>query len=193
RLGETYASAWRDDPRFKICLQGFAIVPTLIAHLDDDRLTRTRHDGKYQTFQFRVRDLVSEILQTISGEDLGDARPLIGPFIAEKAVVEAWWKEARVVGEETYFVRKVLGESADAPGPNQLMLKIITQKYPQHLTALYRKILEGRSKASISWLAEAVAESSLPREQQRELFLAAAASKNLDHRYTGLAYLKELD
>src|SRR5262249_4030649 len=42
-------------------------------------------------------------------------------------------------------------------------------------------------------IAEAVARSSLPKDQQRDLFLYASRHKNLSHRRVGLSQLQKLD
>src|SRR5438105_3583306 len=52
---------------------GFADVPALIEHLDDDRLTRSVMVGfnNLPTWNLRVRDVVSDLLQGLADYDLG--------------------------------------------------------------------------------------------------------------------------
>jgi hypothetical protein len=174
------------DPRYlKVVLLGFEAVPVLIAHLEDDRLTRETKLGfnNFSGYHYRVRDVVSDLLQGLAGEDLGKdwVRRQQGWSVA-KADAEAWWKKAREVGDEAYLQRHVLGNSAQAQWPNELMLEIITKQYPQQLPGVYRKLLHDRPQM-VSWpVARAISASSLPDETKRRVLLEAAASQNLAHR-----------
>ena len=98
----------------------------------------------------------------------------------ERARAEAWWQKANRVGEESYLLKQVVGESADAEWPKDLMLRIIVQKYPQHLESLYRKTLAERPKM-VDWpIADAVTASTLTKEKKREIFLTAGELALLD-------------
>lgn len=188
---------YKDDPRYlKVALHGFALVPTLIAHLDDERLTRTRRNGfnNFHSWQYRVQHIVSDLLQDLAGEDLGkDWLRRQQGYVIDKADAEAWWKETQTIGEEAYFVRNVLGASTEAMLPNTLMLQVIAKKYPKHLDSVYRKMLAERPNMIGGSLADAVVESALPKERQREILLTVAAAKNLDHRCDALWKLKDID
>jgi len=185
------------DPRYtRVADMGFAAVPALLKHLDDDRLTRSVKQGfnNFPTWNVRVKHVVSDLLQELAGEGLGkDWLRRQQGWEVEIADAQAWWDKARKEGEEAYFLRHVLPPEEKATSPSSLMLSIITKKYPQHLPKLYKAILEDRPKIQ-SWpIAEAVAKSSLPGEKKRELFLAASRNKNLEHRRVGLSHLQELD
>lgn len=187
----------REDPRYiKINLLGFDAVPALLAHLEDDRLTRIRVHGEIDAipgYQCRIRHIVSDLLEELAVADLGRESRRGENHFVDKAKAEAWWKEARELGEEAYCLRHVVGASPDAGGTHQLMLDIIAKKYPRHLPALYRKILDERPKMSGWAVADAIVRSDVSKVEQRELFLKAAASKNVDRRCEGLAYLHDLD
>jgi hypothetical protein len=194
----TSEKPFEGHPQFlKIGLQGFAAVPTLIAHLNDDRLTRIQLEGKTSAapgYQYRVRHFVSDLLQAIAGNDLGrDSLHKLGGLAVERARAEAWWQEANRVGEESYLLKHVVGESDDAEWPKVFLLQIIVQKYPQHLESLYRKTLAERPKMDDWPIADAVMASTLTKEKKREIFLAAAASKDMNRRCTALAHLRTLD
>jgi hypothetical protein len=185
------------DPRYsRLAQMGFAAVPALLEHLEDDRLTRSVKQGfhNFPTWNLRVKDVVSDLLQELAGEDVGKnwLRRQQG-WGVEKADAQAWWDRARKVGEEAYLLGHVLPAGEKAEWPNTLMLDIIAKRYPQHLPRLYRAVLGERRKMQ-SWpVAEAVARSSLPEAAKRDLFLHAARHKNLEHRRFGLLQLQKLD
>jgi hypothetical protein len=199
-LTETCSSARRHDepdpPYSRLAHMGFAAVPALIEHLDDERLTRSVKQGfnNFPTWIMRVNDVVSDLLQEQAGEEVGkDWLRRQQGWAVEKADAQAWWDKARKVGEEAYVLEHVLPKGDKEGWPNPLMLNIITEKYPDHLPKLYRTVLDERPKVQ-SWpVADAVAKSSLSAEKKRALFLYAAKHANLEHRRFGLSKLQELD
>lgn len=185
------------DPRYS-CLAnlGFAAVPALIEHLNDDRLTRSVKEGfnNFPTWPVSVKHVVSDLLQELAGEEVGkDWLRRQQGWSVEKADAQAWWDQARKVGEEAYLLGHVLPNDEKSEWPQRLMLQIITSKYPHHLPRLYKTVLDERPRMQ-SWpLAEAVARSSLPKTEKRDLFLAASRNKSLEHRRIGLSHLQEFD
>jgi hypothetical protein len=185
------------DPRYaRLAQMGFAAVPALLDHLGDDRLTRSVKPGfnNFPTWIMRVKDVVSDLLQELTGEELGkDWLRRQQGWGVEKADARAWWARARKEGEEVYLLGHVLPAGDKAEWPNSLMLDIITRKYPKHLPKLYKAVLGERRKMQ-SWpVAQAVAASSLAAAQKRALFLHAARHNNLEHRRVGLTQLQKLD
>ncbi len=185
-----------DPRRTRLAQMGFAAVPALIEHLEDDRLTRSIKQGfnNFPTWNLRIQDVVSDLVQELAGEDLGkDWLRRQKGWSVQKADAQAWWEKARKVGEKAYFLGHVLPRGEKAGWPNSLMLNVITEKHPDELPKLYKTILDGRAKIQ-SWpVAEAVARSSLSAEKKRELFLYAANHANLQHRRFGLQELQKLD
>jgi hypothetical protein len=185
------------DPRYsRSALIGFAAVPALIEHLNDERLTRSIKQAvnNFPPWNLRIKDVVSDLVQELAGEELGkDWLQRQRGWTVEKADAQAWWNKASKVGEEAYCMNKVLPEGEKEGWPNSLMLSIITEKYPEHLPKLYRTILDERPKIH-SWpVADAVAKSSLSDEKKREVFLHVAKHTNLEHRRYGLSHLQKLD
>jgi hypothetical protein len=129
------------------------------------------------------------MLQELAGKDLGAWR-LRGDLLSE-APAKAWWEEANKVGEEAYFVNNVLGDK-ESKWPNTLMLEIITRKYANKLPELYRKMLDEQPKMSGSPILQAIADSSLPATQKRQLFELGAKHKDSDQRREALEHLKKL-
>jgi hypothetical protein len=82
------------DPVERIEMLGFSAVPVLIDHCDDDRLTRSVTEGfnNFPTLHRRVGEIVSDILQTISGEDLGaDWLLRQTGYGVQKEAAKEWW------------------------------------------------------------------------------------------------------
>jgi hypothetical protein len=193
----TYGTYGECDPRYtRLAQQGFAAVPALIEHLDDDRLTRGSRGGYMMCppSNLRIKDVVSDLLYELAGEAVGkDWWQRHQSRSVEKADAQAWWARARLVGEEAYFLLHALPSNNENEWPNFLMLDIIKEKYPHHLPALYRRLLDTQPQVQ-SWpLAKAVAESSLPAEKKREVFLNAAEHPKLEHRRWGLDNIQKSD
>ena len=94
---------------------GFAAVPALIEHLNDDRLTRrsvVQGINKTPTSHQRVGEVVIDLLQELAGDELGkNWLQRRRGYVIEKSDAMAWWNKARQEGEQAYFERHVLPES----------------------------------------------------------------------------------
>lgn len=194
-----------DPYYFRVVERGFDAVPALIEYLDDNRLTRSIRLGfnNFPTWNLRVQDVASDLLEGLSGDDLGKnwVERAQGWAVA-KSDAQTWWNDAQRVGEEAYVLTHVLtpditvegtGEVHHTKWPNNLMLRIITVKYPHHLPKLYRTVLDERPYMQ-SWpIAEAISRSSLPSQKKWEVFLQASTHENLDHRRAALHALQQLD
>jgi hypothetical protein len=180
----------------KLARRGFDVVPALIEHLNDERLTRAYKHGfnNFRGYHYRVGDVVCDLLQGLAGNDVGKSwlRRLQG-YRLEKDDVEKWWADARKVGEESYFVRHVLGDNTEGNFQNLLMLDVLAHKYPKLLPGVYRRMLNERP-GMYGWeLGKVVAAGALARETKRELFLEAARSKGTHIRIDGIVHLLEVD
>ena len=127
------------DPRYtRLSQMGFAAVPDLIEHLDDERLTRCLRvevifsHGPTPPESVCVKHVVSLILQNIAGHDVSkDWLNRENDYVVDKATVKAWWDKARKEGEEAYLLNHVIPVDKHAPHLNSLMLEIIKARYPQ--------------------------------------------------------------
>lgn len=185
-----------DATYLKAARLGFAAVPALIDHLDDERLTRARKDplNNFRGYYYRVGDVVSDLLQGLAGGDLGkDWLRRQQGYRLEKSDVEKWWSEANNVGEEAHFVRHALRVDKDGNLRNRVMLDVLAHKYPRQLPALYRKFLEEKPTHYGRCVADAVAESSLPDATKVELFNSAAKNQVLSFRQDAILHLRKLD
>ena len=168
------------DPRyFAVAARGFDAVPALIAHLSDARPTRL-HRGGGGGFGLgrettRVKHLASDILIGFMHDDeYGIETDKDGVIRVKDA--KAWWAKTSKMSEETYAVTRVLKAADDAGGPNSLLLRLIQHKYPERLPEVFHILLGDRPKMGLYEMAGAVADSTLPKETKRKLFLEAATA-----------------
>jgi hypothetical protein len=168
--------------------RGFDAVPDLIAHLNDERLTRAVGDERYT-----VADIVRDLLQGLAGDEVSQdwERPRDGRVA--RADVEAWWADAQRTGEEAYFLEHIFGNPKADNLWNRLMLDVLAHKYPRRLPDVFRRMLKDRPDM-LGWeLGDAVANSTLPKETRRELFIEATRCKGPAIRIDGIWRLWDID
>jgi hypothetical protein len=184
---------------WRIVRLGFAAVPALIEHLDDDRLTRAMMPvfNNYGGYHLRVQHVVSDLLEGLAGRYL--ERKGLGAlqgYPVEKADALAWWKEARKVGEETYLLDHVLVGPTDQEKQSRIsmhLLSVIVAKYPKDIPSLYHKFLDRRPEFDSGSLVDAIRQSKLPAKDQLKLILYGARHKDNHHRLPALLALKDMD
>lgn len=189
------------DRYWAIVRLGFAAIPTLIEHLEDDRLTQAMmSDAKNTYVGFRVRNVVLRILfgfvqpPRLKSPPRRDFNP--------KTEALAWWEQARKVSEEAYLLEHVYSVEhplaaraweRDRPRVNSVMLCVISAKYPKDLSRIYRRVLEGE-QADEEWLLpDAVLRSSLRREEKVDLLSPAARQKDPDRYLNAIRAVQKLD
>jgi hypothetical protein len=179
------------DPRFrKVVLLGFDAVPALIDHLDDRRRTKVE-PFPCAGYHLQLRHVVSEILVMLAGEELRRrALREDGGVYVRQIDVEAWWKKARVIGEESYLVCHALEQKK---WPHEGMVAIIGRKYPRRLGELYRSLLDERPEMLSARVTEAIGASSLDRDRKREFLSYGLRSNKLKHRFDALGPLLKVD
>jgi hypothetical protein len=196
------------DRFWRIAELGFEAVPALLGHLSDDRLTPAKMIGfnNFRPWNLRVGDVVGDLLDGLAAEELergadgdnsgGGWRRRQQGYGVNKAAATAWWEKARKVGEETYLLDRVLPPPAawaEKEFVNSHLLQIITAKYPKHLPALYRRVLEKRSDLQSWELAATIARGPFPAREKLDLFLAASRHRDPAHRLPALSALQDLD
>jgi hypothetical protein len=190
-VSDIYEDSRSSDPLItKLALLGFEAVPALIEHWDDPRLTRgaTPVVANSKGSLIPVCGAVRGLVTNLAGEGLEAKTGEI-----KKADVLAWWAKAGQTGEEAYLVAHVLPTGANEREPNTRMLRIIARKYPWHLPAIYRAVLEKQPSVGSTDAVEAIGGSSLPREIKCELLLRGASNPGLEHRRPALWALKDVD
>ncbi|MBI1311421.1 hypothetical protein GC176_08950 [bacterium] len=185
------------DPRYaELARYGFEAVPTLIKHLDDERLTRVKvpRFNNCHPFIMRVQDVVGAYLQELAGSELRENElQICASYAVAKMDAAAWWKKASKEGEESYLVNHVIPLDEDSEWPNSLHLWLIAKRYPKHLPQIYRKLLDNRPHMQ-SWpVVVALRESSLTRQEKLTLLVHAAERENLEHRRAAFWLMKDID
>jgi hypothetical protein len=182
---------FRADPRYRaIVHRGLAIVPALIAHLEDDRITRVFLPVGFQ--HYRVKDIVLDILEELHG----------GPFLvpedtpAERLrVIGKWIADAEKLGEEQYLMTRILGEDEKDEEPRLTLFWLLTEKYPERVPAVYRALIDkrpGHRDFSLRY-AKAIADGPLPAAEKRKILEYAAIQESPAHRWAGIYYLRPYD
>jgi hypothetical protein len=166
---------------------GFAAVPDLIKHLDDNRLTRifVPHSHRPSEYQYRVRDVVGDLLNGLAEDAL--PRGWIRDLDMKSARV--WWNDAKKAGEEAFLLGHVVPK--DAKEPSDHLLRILLKRYPQHLPPIYRSILNERPEIASRSVLRAIALSELPWKQKMELFISGASHEMRGQRDAALETIKE--
>lgn len=152
-----YHSDSGDHRYWRVAERGFAAVPALIAHLDDERLTRGTmflpldpfHSVRVAPPGARVKDVVSALLEGLAGSAVRTPsnRPVTqipepNPPVTRIAVIR-WWLQAQKTGEEAYLVGRVLGK--ERTGWNRWYLAdILVVRYPKYIPAVYDAKAERR-------------------------------------------------
>ena len=183
------------SPRYSRLVElGFDAVPALIEHLDDERLTRSVMEGfnNFPTYHRCVGEVVGDMMQGLAGDNFGLnlLQQQQGRSVG-KAKARAWYKKALETGEEKYLLEYAL--PAGWESPNDHILLVLANKYPQHLSELYREVLRNRPAMDSHSLAYSISESELPRGRKIELFALAERHHNLEHRMAAFLHLGELD
>ncbi len=186
-----------NDPYHELESAGFSAVPALLEHIDDPRLTCSMTVGfnNFPSWPRRVGNLVSDLLQDLSGGELGadwlDRQK--GAAVAGKAARQ-WWEEARATGEEQWFLKGAIAkENKDRSFPNACHLRILKARYPQRLADVLRTQMKERPKAQIHPVIAAIDESKLPDAEKAVLFKEAAVHANPETRRTALMALNKYD
>ena len=187
----------QDDPYFKLELLGFTAVPQLIEHLDDPRLTCATTVGfnNFPSWPRRVSDLVSDLLQDLSGGEL-DANWLdrqTGGTVRKVAVLE-WWKSAQKQGEEAFLVKHALAQiNKEDTFPNTCHLRIIQARFPQRLAEVATTQMMQYPKAQLHPILTAIQESTLPTAEKKAIFRQAVQHSNPETRRNGLMEIVKID
>jgi hypothetical protein len=192
---------FKPDDRFsRVARLGFAAVPALIDHLEDRRLTRVffvplATGPVRSSFPIQVCDVVSNLLESLAGEPLGDHHPA-DPTSKEAAL--KWWQKAREMGEEKYVVEHVFLKKPpewqnQMPHLNYIALNLAVAKYPQHIPELYRIVVDRRPNIPAYQLAEALLLCKIPEKEKLDAFLHASECKMMELKLAALRGIEQLD
>jgi hypothetical protein len=179
---------------------GFDAVPALIAHVQDDRLSRAMFGGlnNFRPYHLTVGHLCSRLLYDLSARTIdGSVWELRGDRLDAKPC-ERWYAEAKRIGEENWLVDHAVPADNGQTIVNQrgraetLIGRVIAIKYPHRLPAIYRAMLK---KPDSGWLhdhVDQIVASKLPREEKLALFEEGVRHPNAGHRCNALSGLGQL-
>ncbi len=194
----------RTDPVVRLAEQGFEAVPAIIAHLRDNRLTRSPlhfgiNNGAW-TGLARLRQSCAAYLVTLSAGGIAENKP--GDFSESKfleiddqfvASCSAWFERAKQIGEEKWALDNVAPNAKWGYWYNPILLGLIRGKYPQHLPGLYTGALQTRQRVESGDLAVNIALSRLDRDTKFRLLRQGASHSNPEHRTAAVHALALLD
>lgn len=183
----------------EITAYGFEAVPVLIRHLDDKRLTHSVIVGylgfnNFDSLPRRVCDMVSDILQNIACEDLGQdwASRQIGNSVDKSSALK-WWTKAQKEGEKGYVTWHIIKKGSDGPEVNTAQLKIIEAKYPEMLPGFYRRVTTQYRNVYSGDIVDALMRGSIPKQEKLMLFSEAINKSSADARNRAIGALIQLD
>ncbi len=172
-----------DDPYYDLEAMGFAAVPVLIAHLNDQRptgLMTAAMVGMQESRPILAGDLAAVLLQEILGDNLRQNwSTRLRPGTTFQDVALAMWEKARSIGEEAWLVEGApASTNEEQVFPNECHLRLLKARYPERLEDVLRFQLQHRPKAVIHPIITALAESRLPGAKKIDLLKEAAAMRN---------------
>ena len=183
--GLAIASDEGDAPFDAVVRRGFAIVPALLRHLDDDRLTRARTIGidNMPSYTRPLGELASDALLEIAG----DVIPCSSQWARRVAVAEAeaWWATARQQAEDEYMVASFLRGHTGS-------MRILAAKWPERLYLAIVEMVERTPERAGYDVVDTIADGSMRKAQKVEL-LERIAAATLDGRLHALRRLADVD
>lgn len=175
--------------RSPVALVGFEAVPALIAHLDDQRLTRAIEIGGYAGYRHvQVGDIARDLLKYLAGRDQ------YAPY--SDGEIAMWWASVQPMGEEAYLQNLITPMGSDLWRMNrasEYLLDLIVMKYPGILPVLYRRVLDEKPQFSSQMIVGALLRSKLPLKEQLDLFVYGAKHPNTLHKLFALRALQVAD
>ncbi|QJW93775.1 hypothetical protein [Frigoriglobus tundricola] len=178
---------FQKDPRYRaVVRRGLAVVPELVAHLDDDRITRA---GDICNNTHRVKFIAKDILEQLNG----------GTFFPgdddERTAIAKWFADANKLGEEKYLMERLFSEDVYFP---DTVLWLLAEKYPQRLSEVAHKFFDKvAARGFYAWnsdnawyFSKAVAGARISDADKRTILEYAARHTDPVSRTAGIYYLR---
>jgi hypothetical protein len=184
-----------DNAYSRLAGRGFDAVPDLIAHLDDNRATR--HGmvpgcfGVPGTETQQVGGLCAMLLHGLAGNQLRPINEEVPGDDAER--FREWYAAAKEVGEERWATTTTFLEAMSGRSVDDELVRLIGEKYPHRLPAMYRSMLRERSSGHSNALAAELAVSKIDRRLKLELLREGAGHAEFRHRRAALDAMAVLD
>lgn len=193
RLVKMSSDTWNvDTPARDILYRGLDAVPELLDLMHDQRVTA----HEQQTFMKapprikRVGELARQLVRQIAGDQ--ESFPRYGD---DAEAIRAWWEKARTQNEATALLAGVFNRMDNKiTGVNEGPIHIVAKKFPDELPGLCAEFAAHANPDAQPYdLAEALAESSLPKEVRVRELSKFAAHGSLEHKRCVLQNLAKLD
>ncbi len=186
------------DSKSELTRLGFAAIPSLIEHVDDQRLVRHRPMflgglvGLGQENSHRLTTINARSYRTIGSvvRDLLSTFFILDEQKAEKADYVSAWRDMKSM-TEAEFVSKAL---ADPDKRSWNFIQFARAKYKEKCIDSYKLAL--RKNLEIKWfgfLTRAIVESNLTPSEKIELLSEGASKGSLQQKYDALYVLADLD
>ncbi|OWK46806.1 hypothetical protein [Fimbriiglobus ruber] len=207
-LYEREALVESDKACAELAALGFDAVPALIAHLNDDRLTRAYFimSGLFGSYQLDVGQVVGLFLDNLSDYEFGisleagdyvDANRVRKWLIDVQKDGEQKWLTARALPSKSFMRNPELVKQATfddkVPRTNRTILRAVRAKYPERLPELYRSVLQTYPETDSKYYVEEILASKLSREKKLTLLEEGISHASFAHRLNALNALARLD
>ena len=175
--------------------QGLAIVPVLLKHIDDRRLTRgiARPPGGEASRLISVGEVVGRLLQQLAGDQgaawAWDERQ----HVLDPEQIALWWNETQKLGEEEYLVRSAVPRLPQATRTYAAIVHRLQHQYPNRLPDVYRMLLAERPDVQSWGLLQAMIAADLPRPDKIDLLIQGATQPRLARQAEALEAMAALD
>jgi hypothetical protein len=192
---------WQPHPLLRpILLRAFAEMPTIIRHLDDQRLTRT-YDAWY-TRRGPAIHTIADVLGTIVHAYTGSESETDGAVLLDAWTAKAyglnWWPKFRSCSEADILLNRVMflrvspfnGNSAL---PNSFALWILGQKYPERFADFVALYYSNPENPFLHEYGAALAGSRLAVDRKVAIFSALIMNPDHPLRIEALRFLKHAD
>lgn len=187
--------SYADGELDSLLRRGLEIVPELMAHRSDKRATLIFSPGlnNFRSGFSTVGEICSVVLaQLMSGRFVNRG------WLDEDQDFDKWWQSAKSKTEYDYLVSVLFPKPSDeqsssfpAP-PNPVALRMLTLRFPNSIGSLYKLCL-ARPDCYSYTLAEAVAESTMPKSEKLALFDLSLTSQSAEHRDSGIRFATKVE
>jgi hypothetical protein len=169
--------------------RGFDFVPTLIAHLDDHRLTRAgrKQYMNARPYLFRVCDFCHGLLECYA--DMPAGWEMSEPD-KERTAINVWWERARLQGEKQYAVSSL--DASRNGWSTGVLIRLLEKRYPDALSKVYLNILS-ENRGMDTWpLVTAIVRASIPKEAKVTSLLEGAKQSSYFDVFSALGGLQKV-
>lgn len=179
----------------KLAERGWEIMPILLSHLDDRRLTRSLvyPKGDAAPYLPQIGELVGNLVQEFAGDEGRGWNRTSDDHFLHPDPVRVWWKRAQSQGEEAYLVKSAVPRATGGFQAYDAVISRLARRYPQRLPDVYRRLLTERPDLSSSNIVQAIAASDLEPAVKTDTLSAAASHPRVRRRAEALEALSRLD